>query len=65
MKKVKLIIAHVGDKLNSISAAVANLNYDQRVDGSGSPAELFLQRTLRVPGLAPIPTQPLTQTLKN
>ena len=42
MKKLKL----------AITATVANLNYD----GSGSAAELFLQRTLRVPGLAHIPT---------
>ena len=56
VKKVKLAISHAGDKLDTISATVANLNYDQRTDGSGSPAELFLQRTLRVPGLAHIPT---------
>merc|ERR1711895_390301 len=35
---------------------VANLNTDQRTDFSGSAAELFLQRTLRVPGLAHIPS---------
>ena len=53
---MKLAIAHAGDKLNSISASVANLNYDQRVDGSGSLAEFFLQRNLRVPSLVHIPT---------
>ena len=56
MKKIKLAIAHAGDKLESFNAIVANLNADQRTDGSGSAAELFLQRTLRVPGLAHIPT---------
>ena len=56
MKKVKLAIAHAGDKLESITATVANLNYDQRTDGSGSAAELFLQRTLKVPGLTHIPS---------
>ena len=35
---------------------LANINFDQCADGSGSPAELFLQRTLRVLGLAIIPT---------
>ena len=54
--KVKHAIAHAGDKLESINAIVANLNTDQRTDGSGSAAELFLQRTLRVPGLAHIPS---------
>ena len=33
MIKVKLAISHAGDKLESISACVANLNYDQRTDG--------------------------------
>ena len=56
VKKVKLAIAHAGDKLESLNAIVANLNADQRTDGSGSAAELFLQRTLKVPGLAHIPT---------
>ena len=56
VKKIKLAIAHAGDKLESLNAIVANLNADQRTDGSGSAAELFLQRTLRVPGLAHIPT---------
>ena len=56
MGKVKHAIAHAGDKLESINSIVANLNTDQRTDGSGSAAELFLQRTLRVPGLAHIPS---------
>ena len=54
--KVKHAIAHAGDKLESINSVVANLNTDQRTDGSGLAAELFLQRTLRVPGLAHIPS---------
>ena len=56
MGKVKHAIAHAGDSLESLNSIVANLNTDQRTDGSGSAAELFLQRTLRVPGLAHIPT---------
>ena len=56
MGKVKHAIAHAGDSLESINSIVANVNTDQRLDGSGSAAELFLQRTLRVPGLAHIPS---------
>ena len=56
VKKIKLAIAHAGENLESLNSIVANLNTDQRTDGSGSAAELFLQRTLRVPGLAHIPT---------
>ena len=56
VKKIKLAIAHYGDKLESLNAIVANLNADQRTNGSGSAAELFLQRTLRVPSLDQIPT---------
>ena len=56
VQKVKAVISHASDDLKSITSCVANLNYDQRTDGSGSTAELFLQRTLRVPGLAHIPS---------
>ena len=56
VQKVKLAIAHVGDNLKSIMTTVANINFDQRTDTTGSPTELFLQRTLRVLGLATIPT---------
>ena len=51
VRKIKHAIAHAGDKLESLNSIVANLNTDQRTDGSGSAAEFFLQRTLRVPGL--------------
>ena len=62
---MKLAISHASDKLESISVIVVNLNYDQRTDGSGSPAELFLQRILRVPGLVHISTHLLnTDNLK-
>ena len=37
VQKVKLAILHAGDNLMSISATVANLNFDQRSDGSGFP----------------------------
>ena len=58
VQSTKKAISHcqVGGK--SIQSIVANLNHDQRVDGSGSAAEIFLQRTTRVPGLAHLPTQP-------
>ena len=49
-------MSHAGDNLKSIQSTMANINFDQCMDGSGSAAELFLQRTLRVPGLAVIPT---------
>ena len=35
---------HVGDKIKSISVTVANLNYNQRLDGSVSSFELSLQK---------------------
>ena len=35
-----------------------NCNYNQRTDRSGSAAEIFLQWTVRVPGLAVIPQPP-------
>ena len=56
MQQCKLAIAHAKDDLKSLKSLIANINFDQRTDGSGSPAELFLQRTLRVPGLTHIPT---------
>ena len=56
VKKIKHAIVHAGDKLESLNSIVANLNTDQRTDGSGSAAELLLQRTLRVASLAHIPT---------
>ena len=37
---------------------MANLNMDQRLDGSGSAAECFLNQTTRVPGVAHLPTAP-------
>ena len=60
-----MAISHASDNLKSILATAANINFDQCTDSSGSPAELFLQRTLRVPGLATIPTHLLgTDDLK-
>ena len=58
VQAAKKAISHSKDDCKSIQSIVANLNHDQRVDGSGSPAELFLQRTTRVPGLAHLPTHP-------
>ena len=51
-------ISHSKDDCKSIQSIVANLNHNQRVDGSGSAAECFLQQTTHVPGLDHLPTQP-------
>ena len=56
VKKFKLPIAHVKDKLDPIPASIANINYEQRLDGSECSGELFFQRSLRVPSLAMIST---------
>ena len=58
VQAAKRAISHAKDDLKSIQSCVANLNHDQRVDGSGSATELFLQWTTRVPGLAHHPTKP-------
>merc|ERR1711895_181681 len=58
VQAAKKAISHSKDDSKSIQSIVANLNHDQRVNGSGSPAECFLQCTTRVPGLAHLPTQP-------
>ena len=58
VQAAKHAISHAKGDLKSIQSVVANLNHDQRGDGSGSAAECFLQRTTRVPGLAHLPTQP-------
>ena len=58
VQAAKRVISHAGDNLKSIQSCVPNLIYDQRVDGSGSAADLFLQGTTHVPGLAHLPSQP-------
>ena len=59
VQAAKRAISHAKDNnLKSIQSIVANLNNDQRLDGSGSAAECFLQWTTRVPGLAHLPTAP-------
>ena len=58
VQSAKKAISHCKGGSNSIQSIVANLNHDQRVDGSGSAAEIFLQRTCRVPGLAHLPAHP-------
>ena len=58
VQAAKKAIAHSKDDCKSIQSIVANLNHDQRVDGSGSPVECFLKHKTRVPGLAHLPTQP-------
>merc|ERR1712121_576843 len=52
-------ISHAAsNRLDSIQAVVANLNMDQRQDGSGSAAECFLNRSVRISGAAHLPTVP-------
>ena len=59
VQAAKRAIAHAkDDNLKQIQSIVANLNNDQRLDGSGSAAECFLNRTTRVPGVAHLPTAP-------
>ena len=58
VQSAKKAISHSQDGCKPIQSIVANLNHDQRIDGSGSPAELFLQHTTLVPGLAHLPTHP-------
>ena len=59
VQAVKKAISHAAsDRLDSIQAVVANLNMDQRQDGSGSAAECFLNRSVRISGAAHLPTVP-------
>ena len=55
VKRVKAAIAHSDGTTEGITSACHNLNWEQRPDASGSPAELFLNRTPRFPGLPTIP----------
>ena len=59
VQAAKRAISHAkDDKLESIQSIVANLNMDQRLDGSGSAAECFLNQTTRIAGVAHLPTAP-------
>ena len=59
VQAVKKAISHAkSDKLDSIQSIIANMNMDQRQDGSGSAVECFLNRTVRIPGVAHLPTAP-------
>ena len=55
VKHVKAAIAHSDGTSVGITSACQNLNWEQRPDKSGSPAELFLNRTPHFPGLPTIP----------
>ena len=58
VKRVKYAIAHTkSEKPMVIQSAVHNINLEQRVDMSGCAAELFLNRSIRIEGLATIPHQ--------
>ena len=65
VKKERLAIAYAKNKLHTIPATVANINYEQRRDGSRCLAELFFQICLRVLGLAMIPTHTLNTDKKD
>ena len=51
-------IAHASDDLKNLQSIVANCNYNQLTNRSGSAAEIFLHWTVRTPGLASIPQPP-------
>ena len=55
MKQIKQAIAHSDGTPNGVKTAYHNINWEQWLDKSGSPAELFLHRAPRFPGLATIP----------
>ena len=55
VKRVKHAIAHSDGTASGIKTACHNLNWEQRVEKSGSPAELFLHRSPCFPGLVTIP----------
>ena len=55
MKRVKAAIAHSDGTPTGITSVCHTLNWEQRPDKSGSPAELFLNYAPRFPGLPTIP----------
>ena len=55
VKRVKAAIAHLDGTPAGIASVCHTLNWEQRPDKSGSPAELFLNRTPQFPGLPTIP----------
>ena len=50
-----MAIAHSDDTQPGITSVCHTLNWEQRLDKTGSPAELFLNHSLRFPGLPTIP----------
>ena len=55
VRRIKMTIAHSDGTPSSIKSVCHNLNWEQRRDKSGSPAELFMNRSPRFPGLPTIP----------
>ena len=55
VKRIKQVIAHSDGTPNGIKTACHNINWEQRPDKRGFPAELFLHRSPRFPGLTTIP----------
>ena len=57
VKCVKMAISHAKtDNVKALEAAIWSINWEQRLDLSGCSAEVFLNRSLHVPGLAHIPS---------
>ena len=52
---IKYAIQHSDGTPKGIKTVCHNINWEQWSDKSGSPAELFLNRAPRFPGLATIP----------
>ena len=52
---MKSVIAHSDGKVGSIKTTCDNLNWEERADGSSSPAELFLNCSPYIPRLFTIP----------
>ena len=55
VKRVKTAIRHSDGTPAGIASVCHTLNWEQRADGSGTPAEMFMNRTPRYPGLPTIP----------
>ena len=55
VKRIKAAIAHSDGTQQGIALACHIINWEQRPDKTGSPTELFLNRSARFPGLPTIP----------
>ena len=60
VKRFKAALAHTDMEnpnmvMSRLGALVSNINLEQHLDKSGSAAELFLQCSVRIPGLLTLP----------